>query len=103
MINKKSRIFVTGHKGLVGSAIIRRLKFFGFNKIITVEKRNLDLKNQKNLFNFFKKNKIDGVINAAALVGGILANSKYKANFIYDNIAIQNNIIHGCYINNIKT
>ena len=102
MINKKSRIFVTGHKGLVGSAIIRRLNFFGFNKIITVEKRKLDLRNQRKVFNFFKKNKIDGVINAAALVGGILANSKYRANFIYDNIAIQNNIIHGCYINNIK-
>ncbi len=102
MINKYSRIFVTGHKGLVGSAIIRRLNHFGYKKIITIEKKKLDLRNQQKVFNFFKNNKIDGVINAAALVGGILANSKFKANFIYDNIAIQNNIIHSCYINNIK-
>ena len=102
MINKNSNIFVTGHKGLVGSAVIRRLNFYGYKKIITIDKKKLDLRDQKKVFDFFKKRKIDGVINAAALVGGILANSKFKANFIYDNIAIQNNIIHGCYINKIK-
>ena len=102
MIGKNSKIFVTGHKGLVGSAILRKLKFLGYKKIITKEKRKLDLRNQTKVFNFLKKNKIDAVINAAALVGGILANSKYKANFIYDNLTIQNNIIHGCYINKIK-
>ncbi len=102
MINKKSKIFVTGHKGLVGSAIIRRLNYFGYKNIITIDKKILDLRNQKKVFNFFKNTKLDGVINAAALVGGILANSKYKANFIYDNISIQSNIIHGCYLNKIS-
>ena len=102
MINKKSRIFVTGHKGLVGSAVIRRLNYLGFKKIITIDKKKLDLRNQKKVFDFFKKNNIDGVINAAATVGGILANLKSKADFIYNNIVIQNNIIHACYLNNIK-
>ena len=102
MINKKSSILLTGHKGLVGSAILRRLIFFGYKKIITIDKKKLDLRDQKEVFKFFRIKKIDGVINAAALVGGILANSKYKANFIYDNITIQNNIIHACYMNNIK-
>ena len=80
MINKNSNIFVTGHKGLVGSAVIRRLNFYGYKKIITIDKKKLDLRDQKKVFDFFKKRKIDGVINAAALVGGILANSKFKAN-----------------------
>ena len=102
MINKKSSILLTGHKGLVGSAILRRLIFSGYKKIITIDKKKLDLRDQKKVFKFFRIKKIDGVINAAALVGGILANSKYKANFIYDNITIQNNIIHACYMNNIK-
>ena len=102
MIGKNSKIFVTGHKGLVGSAILRKLKFLGYKKIITIEKKKLDLRNQTKVFSFLKKNRIDAVINAAALVGGILVNSKYKANFIYDNLTIQNNIIHGCYINKIK-
>jgi GDP-L-fucose synthase len=102
MINKNSKILVTGHKGLVGSAVIRRLKFFGFNNIVTIDKKKLDLKKQKNVFDFFKKKKFDGVINAAAVVGGILVNSRLKAKFIYDNITIQNNVIHGCYLSNTK-
>ena len=102
MISKKSFIFVTGHKGLVGSAVIRRLRFFGYKNIICISKKQLDLKNQQKVFNFFKNRKIDAVINAAGKVGGIYANNKYKADFIYDNITIQNNIIHACYKNKIK-
>jgi GDP-L-fucose synthase len=103
MINKKSRIFVTGHKGLVGSAVVRRLKHYGYKNILNVEKKKLDLRNQNQVFNFFKKNKIDAVINAAGKVGGIYANNKYKADFIYDNLAIQNNIIHACFQNKVKS
>ena len=102
MVSKKSFIFVTGHKGLVGSSLLRRLKFYGYKNIITISKKELDLRDQNKVSNFFKKNKIDAVINAAGKVGGILANDKYKADFIYDNISIQNNIIHSSYKNKIK-
>jgi GDP-L-fucose synthase len=103
MITKKNTIFVTGHKGLVGSAVIRRLKYFGYRKILIIDKKNLDLRNQRLVSNFFKKKKIDAVINAAGKVGGIYANDHYKADFIYDNLSIQNNIIHACYENKIKS
>ena len=103
MINKKSNIFVSGHKGLVGSAVTRRLKDYGYKNILTVDKKKLDLRNQQKVSSFFKKNKIDAVINAAGTVGGIYANNKYKADFIYDNLAIQNNIIHACYQNKVKS
>ena len=103
MINIKSKIFVTGHKGLVGSAVVRRLKYFGYKKILIMDKKKLDLRNQHQVLNFFKKNKIDAVINAAGKVGGIYANSKYKADFIYDNLSIQNNIIHACFVRKVKS
>ena len=103
MINKKSRIFVTGHKGLVGSAVIRRLNHYGYKNILYIEKKILDLRNQQKVFTFFKKNKIDAVINAAGKVGGIYANNNYKADFIYDNLAIQNNVIHACFQNKVKS
>jgi GDP-L-fucose synthase len=103
MFNRNKIIFVTGHKGLVGSSIVRRLNYYGFKKILTISKKKLDLRNQRKVLNFFKKNKIDIVINAAGKVGGIYANDKYKADFIYDNLAIQNNVINACYQNNIKT
>jgi GDP-L-fucose synthase len=103
MINKKNKIFVTGHKGLVGSAVVRKLNEFGYKNILTVNKKKLDLRNQQQVFNFFRKNKIDAVINAAGTVGGIYANNKYKADFIYDNLQIQNNVIHACYLNNVKS
>lgn len=103
MVNKKSKIFVTGHMGLVGSAIIRRLDHFGYKNVLTISKKDLDLRNQQEVFKFFKKKKIDAVINAAGKVGGIYVNSKLKADFIYDNLQIQNNIIYACYQNNIKS
>jgi GDP-L-fucose synthase len=103
MINKKSKIFVTGHKGLVGSSVVRRLNYYGYKNILTSDKKKLDLRNQQQVFDYFKKKKIDAVINAAGKVGGIYANNNYKANFIYDNLAIQNNVIHACYQNKIKS
>jgi len=101
-LNKSSKIFVTGHNGLVGSSILRRLKFYGYKNILTVSRKKLDLRNQKDVEKFFKKNKPDAVINAAAIVGGIYANNKYRANFIFDNLAIQNNIIHTSFVNKIN-
>jgi len=103
MLTKKSNIFVTGHKGLVGSAVIRRLTSQGYKNIITISRNKLDLRDQGEVFKFFQKKRIDAVINAAGHVGGIYANNKYKADFIYDNLAIQNNIIHACYKNKIKS
>jgi GDP-L-fucose synthase len=102
MINKNSKIFVSGHAGLVGSSVIRRLKHYGFKKIITKTKKQLDLRVQKKVQEFFKNNNIDAVINAAGTVGGIYANDTYRAEFIYDNLSIQNNIINSCYLNKIK-
>ena len=102
MISKNSKIFVTGHMGLVGSALLRRLKKSGFRKVITVDKKKLDLRDQKKVYKFLKSKKIDAVINAAAKVGGIHANDVYKAQFIYDNLIIQTNIIHGCLLAKIN-
>ncbi len=101
-INKKSCIYVTGHKGLVGSSIVRRLKYYGYKNILTVTRGTLDLRDQKKVNFFFKKNKPEVVINAAATVGGIEANNKYRAEFIYNNLAIQTNIINACYEYKIK-
>lgn len=102
MLNKNSKIFLAGHNGMIGSAIYRALKKKKFKKIITINKSKLDLRNQKQVENFFKKNKPKIVIIAAAKVGGINANNNYKANFIYDNLMIQNNLIHSAYMNNVK-
>ena len=102
MINKNSKIFLTGNKGLVGSAIYRKLKKNGYKKIITVKKEFLDLRNQKKVDNYLKKKKPDVVIIAAGKVGGILANSNYPAEFIYDNLMIAINLINSSFQNNIK-
>jgi GDP-L-fucose synthase len=99
---KNAKIYVAGHTGLIGSAIIRKLLENNYRNIITVNKNDLDLRNQASVFQFLKKKKPDYIILAAAKVGGIFANNKYRAEFIYDNLAIQNNIIHGSFINNIK-
>tara|TARA_B110001454_G_scaffold174128_1_gene165550 strand:- start:1007 stop:1939 length:933 start_codon:yes stop_codon:yes gene_type:complete len=100
MSNKK--IFVTGHKGLVGSAICKILKKNKYTNILTIDRKKLDLTDQKKVFDFLKKNKPKYIIIAAALVGGIYANNKYRADFIYNNTAIQNNLIHSAFLNNIK-
>jgi GDP-L-fucose synthase len=101
-LNKNSKIFLAGHKGLVGSAILTKLKKKGYKKIITVDKKSLDLRDQKRVFFFLNKIKPKVVIIAAAKVGGILANNKFRAEFIYDNLTIQNNLIHGSYISGVK-
>ena len=104
MRGKKFKIFVAGHKGLVGSAIVRKLKEKNYKKIITIEKSKLDLTNQLNVLNFLKRNKPEFIFIAAAKVGGIYSNNKFKADFIYSNLAIQSNIIHSAYkcgINNL--
>ena len=102
MLNKNNTIFIAGHKGLVGSSVLRRLEFNGYKNIIVKTRKQLDLRNQNKVKIFFKKNKIDYVINAAGTVGGINANNKYRADFIYDNLSIQNNIVRSCYENNVK-
>tara|TARA_B100001057_G_scaffold461866_1_gene514305 strand:- start:90 stop:1025 length:936 start_codon:yes stop_codon:yes gene_type:complete len=99
---KNKKIYVAGHKGHVGSAIIRRLKTLGYKRIIIADRKKLDLTDQKEVFKFLKKTKPFYVVIAAARVGGILANNKYRAEFIYQNLSIQNNLIHGSYINGIK-
>ena len=106
MINKKSNIFLAGHNGMVGSAILRKLKEKKFLNIITINKKKLDLTNQRNVLNFFARHKIDCVILAAAKVGGIIANNTYRSEFLYENLMIQSNIINASfkksYINNHK-
>jgi GDP-L-fucose synthase len=102
MINLKTKIYVAGHKGLVGSAIIRNLKKKGYKNLIYRSKKQLDLKNQKKVHSFLKRNKPDFIFIAAAKVGGIYSNDKYRAEFIFDNLSIQANIIHSAYLCGIK-
>jgi GDP-L-fucose synthase len=96
------KIFVAGHNGLVGSAIVKKLKTKGYKDILTADRKKLNLLNQKAVFSFLKKNKPQIVIIAAAKVGGIHANNEFGAEFIYENLQIQNNLIHSSYLNNIK-
>ena len=102
MIKKTDKIFLAGHNGLVGSAILRLLKKRGYKKIIISDKKKLDLLDQKKVKLFLKKNKPKIIIIAAAKVGGIKANSTFKGEFIRENIEIQSNLIHGAYKNGIK-
>ena len=102
MIKLDSKIYVAGHTGLVGSAILRKLKFKGYKNIITISRNKLDLKDQNKVFNYLKKIKPDFIFIAAAKVGGIYSNSNYKADFIYDNLSIQLNLIHGAYLSGVK-
>ena len=102
MISFKSKIYVAGHKGLVGSAIVRKLRQKGYKNIIFRSRKQLDLKNQKKVYSFLKKNKPDFIFIAAAKVGGIYSNDKYRAEFIFDNLSIQVNLIHSAYLCGIK-
>ena len=102
MINKKSKIFLAGHKGHLGSAIYKKLIQKGYKNIIVINKNNLNLLDQKKVFNFLGKKKPHLIIIAAARVGGVYANNKFRGKFIYENLQIQNNLIHGAYKNKIK-
>ena len=102
MISSNSKIYVAGHNGLVGSAILRKLKIKGFKNVIFRSKKQLDLKNQTNVLKFLKRNKPDFIFIAAAKVGGIYSNNKYKAEYIYDNLIIQSNLIHSAYLSGVK-
>ena len=102
MINIKSKIFIAGHKGMLGSSIIRVLKKKKYKNLITIDKRKLDLTNQQSVKKFFNKRKPDVVIIAAAKVGGIRANINYPADFINDNLQIQTNLILASYTYKVK-
>ena len=102
MIKKNAKIYIAGHNGMVGSAVTRKLKEKGYKKLLTIDRKKLDLINQQKTFNFLKKNKPDLVILAAARVGGIISNSINKDKFLYENLQIQNNIIHGSYLAGVK-
>ena len=94
-------IFVAGHKGMVGSAIIRRLKELGYTNIVTASRKDIDLTNQKSVRLFFEQYEIKQVYLAAAKVGGIYANNTYPADFIYENLMIESNIIHSAHLSNV--
>jgi len=93
-MNKSDKIYIAGHRGMVGSAIHRKLKKEGFDNIVYRTSSALDLKNQEAVKAFFESEKPNHVILAAAKVGGIVANNTYRAEFIYENIMIQSNVIH---------
>jgi GDP-L-fucose synthase len=101
-MDKSSRIFVAGHRGMVGSAIVRRLQAEGFTNLALRSRSELDLRNQAAVESFFREEKPEYVFLAAAKVGGIIANSTYKAEFIYDNLMIQTNIIHSAWLHGVK-
>lgn len=101
-MNKQDKIYIAGHRGMVGSAIARKLLKEGFTNILSRPSKDLDLRNQQAVADFFAKEKPDYVFLAAAKVGGIVANNTYRADFIYENLMIQSNIIHQSYVNKVK-
>ena len=100
--SKNSKIYVAGHNGMVGSAIVRKLKSLGHNNLVLKSSKELDLRNSEDVTSFFNKERPEFVFLAAAKVGGILANSNYKADFIYDNLTIQNNVIKNAHLFNVE-
>lgn len=101
-MEKTSKIYIAGHRGMVGSAIHRKLQKEGFTNIITRVSADLDLRNQQDVADFFAQENPEHVFLAAAKVGGIVANNTYRADFLYENLQIQNNVIHSSYVNNVK-
>jgi GDP-L-fucose synthase len=102
MIEKNSKIYVAGHLGLVGSALLRNLQEKGYTDFLLRSFNELDLLDQKAVFDFFQEEKPDYVFLAAAKVGGIIANNTYRGQFIYENLQIQNNVIHASFLNGVK-
>lgn len=101
-MNLNDKIYIAGHRGMVGSAILRKLKAEGYTNFILKTSSELDLRNQQAVADFFEEEKPDYVFLAAAKVGGIIANNTYRGDFIYENLMIQNNVIHQSYVNNVK-
>ena len=101
-MEKDAKIYVAGHRGMVGSAMLRRLQQAGFSNFVTRTSSELDLRNQQAVADFFAQEKPDYVVLAAAKVGGINANNIYRGEFLYDNLMIQNNVIHSSYLNDVK-
>jgi len=101
-VEKQAKIYVAGHRGMVGSAIYRKLKELGFENIVVRTSKELDLRDQQAVKEFFETEKPEYVFLAAAKVGGIMANNVYRADFIYENLAIQNNVIHYSHENDVK-
>ena len=101
-MNKEAKIYIAGHRGLVGSAIVKNLQEKGYTNLVFRTYAELDLKDQQAVAQFFESEKPEYVILAAAKVGGIVANNTYRADFIYENLQIQNNVIHQSYLNSVK-
>ncbi len=101
-MEKNAKIYVAGHRGMVGSALVRRLQSEGYQNIIVRTSRELDLRNQQAVIDFFAAEKPEYVFLAAAKVGGIMANNVYRADFLYENLQIQNNVIHNAYVTGVK-
>lgn len=101
-MNKNSKIYIAGHNGMVGNSILNQLKLEGYNNLVFKSSKELDLTNQISVNNFFEYEKPNFVFLAAAKVGGILANKNYKAQFIYENLMIESNIIHASYKNKVE-
>jgi len=101
-MNKQDKIYIAGHRGMVGSAILRALEAQGYNNFVLRTSAELDLRNQQAVTDFFAAEKPDYVFLAAAKVGGIVANNTYRGDFIYENLMIQNNVIHQAHVNKVK-
>ena len=101
-MEKQAKIYVAGHRGMVGSAIVRKLQVLGYTNLVLKTSAELDLRDQAKVAAFFAAEKPDFVFLAAAKVGGIVANNTYRADFLYENLAIQNNIIHSSFVNKVK-